>query len=106
VFEAVLDTTLCDKVCQWLAAGLWFPLGPPVSSPNKTDCHDITEILITLLFRYMHWSIGSLCTKGLDKKCLERDNRWNASVFVYGVNSNSVCIEISMPCQCTTCTDQ
>jgi hypothetical protein len=42
----VLDTTLCDKVCQWLAAGLWFSPGTPVSSTNKTDCHDITEILL------------------------------------------------------------
>ena len=37
---------LCDKVCQWLAAGQWFSPGPPVSSINKTDCHDITEILL------------------------------------------------------------
>jgi hypothetical protein len=22
--QGVLNTTLCDKVCQWLAAGLWF----------------------------------------------------------------------------------
>jgi len=26
-------------------AGWWFSPGPPVSSTNKTDCHDITEIL-------------------------------------------------------------
>jgi hypothetical protein len=39
-------TTLCDKVCQWLATGQWFSPGPPVSSINKTDCHDITEILL------------------------------------------------------------
>ena len=39
----VLDTTLRDKVCQWLATGQWFS---PVSSTNKTDCHDITEILL------------------------------------------------------------
>jgi hypothetical protein len=38
-------TTLCDKVCQWLAKGRWFSLCIPVSSTNKTDCHDITEIL-------------------------------------------------------------
>jgi hypothetical protein len=25
---------------------LWFSLGLPVSSTNKTDCHDITEILL------------------------------------------------------------
>ena len=42
----VLDTTLCDKVCQWLAAGRWFSLGTPVSSTNKTDRNDITEILL------------------------------------------------------------
>jgi hypothetical protein len=39
-------TTLCDKVCQWLATGRWFSPGPPVSSTNKTDRHDITEILL------------------------------------------------------------
>jgi hypothetical protein len=41
-------TTLCDKVCHWLATGLWFSLGTPVSSTNKTDSHDITEILLKL----------------------------------------------------------
>jgi hypothetical protein len=25
-------TTLCDKVCQWLATGWWFFLGPPFST--------------------------------------------------------------------------
>jgi hypothetical protein len=30
----VLDTTLCDKVCQLLVAGLWFS---PVSSTNKIE---------------------------------------------------------------------
>jgi hypothetical protein len=39
-------TTLCDKVCQWLVTGRHFSLGPPVSSTDKTDCHDITEILL------------------------------------------------------------
>ena len=38
-------TTLCDKVCQWLATGRWFSPGPLVSS-NKTDRHNITEILL------------------------------------------------------------
>ena len=41
-----LDSTLCDKVCQWLATGRWFSPGTPVSSTNKTDRHDITEILM------------------------------------------------------------
>ena len=42
----VLDSTLCDKVCQWLAASQWFSLCTPVSSTNKTDRHDnIAKIL-------------------------------------------------------------
>jgi hypothetical protein len=39
-------TTLCHKVCQWLATGWCFSSGPQVSSTNKTDRHDITEILL------------------------------------------------------------
>ena len=44
--QGVLDTTLCDKVCQWLATSQWFSLGTLVSSTNKTDGYDITEILL------------------------------------------------------------
>jgi len=42
----VLDTTLCDKVCQWLGEGWWFSLGTPISCANKNDCHNIAEILL------------------------------------------------------------
>ena len=34
------------KVCQWLTTGRLFSPCPPVSSTNKTDHHDITEILL------------------------------------------------------------
>jgi hypothetical protein len=44
--RGVVDTILCDKVCQWFATGWWFSPGTPVSSTNKTDCHDIIEILL------------------------------------------------------------
>ena len=44
--RGVLDATLCDKVCQWLAAGRWFSPGTPVSSTNKTNHHNITENII------------------------------------------------------------
>ena len=40
LWRGVLDTTLCDKGCQW------FSTGSPVSSTNKTDRHDIIEILL------------------------------------------------------------
>ena len=34
------------KFCQWLATGRWFSPGATVSSTNKTDHHDMTEILL------------------------------------------------------------
>ena len=39
-------TSLCDKVCQWLTAGRWFSPCILVSSTNKADHHDITEIVL------------------------------------------------------------
>jgi hypothetical protein len=48
--HSVLDTTLCDKVCQRSAAGRWFLPGTPVSFINKTDRHDIVEILLKVAF--------------------------------------------------------
>ena len=41
--KGALDTTLCDKVCQ--VGGFLFS---PVSSTNKTDRHDITDILLKM----------------------------------------------------------
>jgi hypothetical protein len=43
-----INTTLCDKVCQSPATGQWFSPGPLVSSTNKTDRHDIIEMLLKL----------------------------------------------------------
>jgi hypothetical protein len=61
-----LDTTLCDKVCQWRATGQWFSSGSPVSSINKTDHCDITEILLKVALntikqtnRQSKWSFTS-----------------------------------------------
>jgi hypothetical protein len=49
----VLDTTLCDKVCQW------FFLGTQVSSTNKTDHHDITEILLKVALNTINLNINT-----------------------------------------------
>jgi hypothetical protein len=38
-----------DKVCERLATGWWFSSGTPVSSTNKTEHHDITEILLKVV---------------------------------------------------------
>ena len=48
-WQGVLDTTVYDKVCQPLVAGQvcdFKCLGILVSSTNKTDLYEITEILL------------------------------------------------------------
>ena len=57
LMASVLDTTLCDKVCQWLATGLWFSPSTPVSSTNKADRHDIAEILLKVALNTTHLNI-------------------------------------------------
>ena len=70
LFESrgVLDTTLCDKICQWPATVRWFSPGTPVSFINKTEHYDITEVLLNVslnnktlnllsLQRYIPWKL-------------------------------------------------
>jgi hypothetical protein len=45
-WQGVFDTTLCDKVYQWLVTGRWVSLGTPVSSTHKIVHHDMAEILL------------------------------------------------------------
>jgi len=45
-WRCVLDTTICDEVCQWFATCRWFSPGTPVSSTNKTDRYDLNVILL------------------------------------------------------------
>ena len=47
-----------------LAAGPWFSPGTTVSSINKTDCHDITEILLKVTLSIIKPT--NQCTKGPD----------------------------------------
>ena len=49
-WRGVLNTTLCDEVSQWLAAGQLFSPGTTVTSINKTD--DITEILLKVALKH------------------------------------------------------
>ena len=58
-------TTLCDKICQWLPAGRWLSPGPSVSSTNKTDRHNITEILLKVTLDTMHQPIYCLTSNWL-----------------------------------------
>jgi hypothetical protein len=54
-------TTLCDKFCQWHATDRWLYPGHPVSSTNKTDRHDITEILLKVALNTIKQTNNSVC---------------------------------------------
>ena len=75
-----LNTTLCDKVWQWLVTGRWFSPGTPVSSTNKTDRYDMTEILlkVALLYRYIMFGRG-ICKiyQSRDEKFPEPNGKGN-----------------------------
>ena len=63
---SISNITLCDKVCQWLATGRWFSPGTPVSSTNRTDRHDIAEILLrvainTIALTNLHIWVQLIC---------------------------------------------
>ena len=58
-YIGVLDTTLCDKICQWLATGWCFFPGIPVSSSNKTDRPDITEIVMKVALNPLYIYIAT-----------------------------------------------
>ena len=70
-------TTLCNKVCHWLAQGSRFSPGTPVFSINKTDRTDITEILLKVALNTIKPNQTNL------KKSV-----WSSSKYV-GVNLNS-----------------
>ena len=74
-------TTLCDKVCQWLATGQWFSPGTPVSSTNKTDRHDITEILLTVASITINQAKSNLNTKSIMPN-MNRNNAWFYIIFI------------------------
>jgi hypothetical protein len=48
-----------DEVCQWLATNQWFSPGTPVSSTNKTERHDIMEILLKVALNTINITIFS-----------------------------------------------
>jgi hypothetical protein len=62
-WQDVLNTTLCDKVYQW------FTPGTPVSSPYKTDRHDITEILLKVALNTINQTKPNQSTYGNISQC-------------------------------------
>jgi hypothetical protein len=77
-------TTLCDKVCQWLATRLWFSPGPLVSSTNKTDHQDIAEILLKVALNTIEETNCPLYI------CWPKDNILSTSLLIFKIRESSV----------------
>ena len=48
-------------VCQWLATGRWFSLGPLVSSTKKKNRHDVVEILLKVALNTIKQTYKNQC---------------------------------------------
>ena len=60
--RGILNTTLCDKVCQWLATDQWFFSGTLVPPPiTESDCHNITEILLKVVLNTINLTQTFYC---------------------------------------------
>ena len=93
-WRGVLNTNLCDQVCQHLAAGRWFSPGTPASSTSKADGHVITEILLKVVLNTINlnqsiklgiYMCGELYILNLE------DQRFNTSV---GGSKNVDCFSL------------
>ena len=90
--RGVLDTTLCDKLCQWLAAGLWFSPGTLVSSTNKTDRLDITEILLKVVLNTATLTLN---------QCLSHAEVMSS--FLTNGKAYLIQLYVKKDCQCAPC---
>jgi hypothetical protein len=59
----VLYTTICDKVCQWLATGRWFSSGTTVSSTNKNWLPQYSWNIVESGVKHHHPLDTTLCDK-------------------------------------------
>ena len=55
--KGVLDPTLYDKVLSDLRQVNGFSSGTPISSTNKTDHHETTNMIKAKLYKNVHWMV-------------------------------------------------
>jgi len=98
----VLDTTLCDQACQWLATGRWFSRGTAVCSTNKTDSHDIAEILLKVSLNTIA-SIALTPTKFIhvDTKYMSEKNKPFRNLLSLRILHMTVCILLLNTLKCS-----
>ena len=70
------------KFVKWLATDRWFSPGPLVSFTNKTDCHDIIEILLKVALNTI--KTNKQCRSGLIRE--EHCTSSSSSTYVYDIH--------------------
>jgi hypothetical protein len=83
-------TTLCDKFVSDLRQVGWFYPCPPISSTNKTDHHDMTEILLKVVLNTIKQINKHILHKSLtySRTCCSSDNQAS------GINKYIFCINL------------
>ena len=94
--QGVLYTTLCGKVCQGLAASQWFSPDILVSSTNKTDRHDIAEILLKVALNTIPYNLFCF-NKGQPLKCRTNVCIYNVCVGKYVLNNVDQAFQLEVP---------
>ena len=103
--RCVFDTALCDKVCQWHATGWWFSPDTPVSSTNKTDRHDITEILLKVVLNTIALTLTPLSLVQRKKCTYSKLYMKRVSSLWWEGQFGSTVLELSQ-CICTLADDR
>ena len=103
--RGVLDATLCGKVCLWLVECRWFYPGTPVSSTNKTDRHDIIELLLKMTLNTITLFVTAfLLSLILQKILLHRKWPWNNTLYDSSWSvTNIIPVRFCCDCKGTTC---
>ena len=97
-------TALYDKVFLWLATARWFSPGPTVCSTNKTDHHDITEILLKRSVSYWDrsYQIASIISR---YKFDNSSTRCSASTLLWLIVPNNIYhieVQVRQQLNCST----
>jgi hypothetical protein len=73
--HVILSMMHWSIIFAWLATGRWFSPGPPVSYTNKTDSHDLTEILCCVKIKIDYAETKMSVKFEISRTCLAIDNK-------------------------------